>query len=414
MHVVRSRIADSAAAFRDVVQNERAPRLESLAASIVGHWAYLVAVSVYAYGVGGEAAVGFVFLIRLVPAALLAPFAGLLDHYRREHVLLASLLARAVLIGAAAAGVFLDVDPAVVYALAVAATIATTPFRPAQAALTPALTRSPPGSPLRTPCRAPSRASPTPSAPLLQAPAQHDGIGRLPRQRRARPRGSGLRRSSRRRPTAAGAKRMQRPSPRRCSRAFAPSFASPRCASSSGCSPPDVVAGLLAVYTVVLAIDTLDLGNAGVGYLECALGVGAIVGGVLAFSLTGARRLSPAFMFGLVLWGAPLHPARDLADGDRGDRPARPHRARQLARRRGHVHAHPAVGAGLRPRACFGVIQMLWLGSVGIGAIVAPLLINWLGLEGALIVSGALLPALRSALLAEGCAYRRRCSAARP
>ncbi len=28
------------------------------------------------------------------------------------------------------------------------------------------------------------------------------------------------------------------------------------------------VAGLLAVYTVVLAIEPLDLGNAGVGYLE--------------------------------------------------------------------------------------------------------------------------------------------------
>ncbi len=62
VHVVRSRIADSAAAFRDVVQNESLRRLElAWAASIVGHWAYLVAVSVYAYGVGGEAAVGFVF-----------------------------------------------------------------------------------------------------------------------------------------------------------------------------------------------------------------------------------------------------------------------------------------------------------------------------------------------------------------
>ena len=47
----------------------------------------------------------------------------------------------------------------------------------------------------------------------------------------------------------------------------------------------------------------------------------------------------------------------------------------------------------------FGVIQMLWLGSVGIGAIVAPLLINWLGLDGALIVSGALLIAVLASIL---------------
>ena len=51
-------------------------------ASIVGHWAYLVAVSVYAYDVGGEKAVGLIFLARLVPAALVAPFAGMLaDRY---------------------------------------------------------------------------------------------------------------------------------------------------------------------------------------------------------------------------------------------------------------------------------------------------------------------------------------------
>jgi hypothetical protein len=42
----------------------------------------------------------------------------------------------------------------------------------------------------------------------------------------------------------------------------------------------------------------------------------------------------------------------------------------------------------------FGVIQMLWLGSVGLGAIAAPGLIAWLGLEGALIATGAALPVL--------------------
>ena len=50
VQAVRRRIADSTAAFRDVVQNENLRRLElAWAASIVGHWAYLVAVSVYAY-----------------------------------------------------------------------------------------------------------------------------------------------------------------------------------------------------------------------------------------------------------------------------------------------------------------------------------------------------------------------------
>ena len=47
------------------------------------------------------------------------------------------------LMGTAAACAYLDVQPAVVYALAVAAAIATSPFRSAQAAMTPSLARTP-------------------------------------------------------------------------------------------------------------------------------------------------------------------------------------------------------------------------------------------------------------------------------
>jgi hypothetical protein len=42
----------------------------------------------------------------------------------------------------------------------------------------------------------------------------------------------------------------------------------------------------------------------------------------------------------------------------------------------------------------FGVIQMLWFGSIGIGAALAPALSGWLGLKDALIATGAFLPVL--------------------
>jgi hypothetical protein len=42
----------------------------------------------------------------------------------------------------------------------------------------------------------------------------------------------------------------------------------------------------------------------------------------------------------------------------------------------------------------FGVIQMLWLASIGIGAALVPALISWLGVETAFIVTGAFLPLL--------------------
>jgi hypothetical protein len=42
----------------------------------------------------------------------------------------------------------------------------------------------------------------------------------------------------------------------------------------------------------------------------------------------------------------------------------------------------------------FGAVQGLWVGTIGVGAIVAPLLIAVLGIRGALMVTGALLPIL--------------------
>ncbi len=134
----------SATAFGAVFRNPNLRWLElAWTASVVGHYAYLIAVSVYAYGVGGEEAVGLIFLARLIPAALAAPFAGLLgDRFRRERVLLVTNASRIVLVAAAAIGVFLEAAPA-------SSTSSRwlrrsrIPRSTANAALTPSLARSP-------------------------------------------------------------------------------------------------------------------------------------------------------------------------------------------------------------------------------------------------------------------------------
>ena len=138
---VGRRLKDSLSAFAAVGRNANLRWLElAWAASILGHYAFLIAVSVYAYDVGGDGAVGLVFLARLIPAALIAPFAGMLgDRYPRERVLLFTNVTRVVLVSASAVAVFAGASAWVVYTLAILATIATTPFRPAQAALTPGL-----------------------------------------------------------------------------------------------------------------------------------------------------------------------------------------------------------------------------------------------------------------------------------
>src|SRR5205085_12658523 len=65
-----------------------------------------------------------------------------------------------------------------------------------------------------------------------------------------------------------------------------------------------VVAGALRVLIVVTALDLLDVGNAGLGFLNAAMGVGGVVGVTIAFALIGRRRLASDFGLGLFLIGA--------------------------------------------------------------------------------------------------------------
>src|SRR4051794_12682845 len=74
------------------------------AAAAVGGWAFMVALAIHAYAVGGAAAVGLAALVRMVPAGLAAPLMGhAADRFPRRDVLLAATIARALLLVGAAA-----------------------------------------------------------------------------------------------------------------------------------------------------------------------------------------------------------------------------------------------------------------------------------------------------------------------
>jgi MFS family permease len=397
------RIGDSTTAFRQVFANPNLRWLElAWACSILAHFAFLIAVSVYAYEAGGEQAVGLIYLVRLVPAALISPFAGLLgDRYRRERVLFLTNLTRIVLIGAAAVGVFVDASHLVIYTLSVAATIATTPFRSAQAALTPSLARSP--------------------SELTAANAVASGVESLATFIGPALAGLALAVASTGavflitalvlvaslaflvliRPEHGEASARPR-AEIEASTIFSEAFAGfrtilrePSLRVMMGLlTAQTLVAGAVQVFIVVGSIQLFDLGTGGVGYLNSAVGVGALVGAAAALSLTGTRRLSPAFMLGIVLAGLPIlgiglwpHAwAAILLFGVFG-------LGITLVDVAGLTIVQRAVPDDVLARV-FGVIQMLWFGSLGIGAAVAPALISWLGLKGALIATGAFLPAL--------------------
>ena len=159
-----------------------------------------------------------------------------------------------------------------------------------------------------------------------------------------------------------------------------------------------IVAGAINVLIVVSALELLDLGQPGVGFLDASVGVGGLLGVVAVLPLVGRRKRSPPFLAGVLLWGVPvavlgLWPepvAAILLFGLVGV-------GSTLVDVAGFTLLQRAVDDAVLARV-FGVVEALFYVSIGAGALLAPALIAWLGVQGALIAIGAFLPALVLAL----------------
>ena len=64
--------------------------------------------------------------------------------------------------------------------------------------------------------------------------------------------------------------------------------------------------GCLMVFSVVVAIDLLHLGESGVGVLNGAVGAGAVLGSLGSALLVGSRRLGGWLALSIALWGLPF------------------------------------------------------------------------------------------------------------
>src|SRR5438067_1218385 len=112
--------------------------------SMLGTWAYTVALAVYTYRADGAGAVGLLYFVRWTLGAASAPWFSLLaDRISRRRVMLASDLARAAMAGGMAATVVAHGPALLVYALAVLLSVVSSAFHPAQAALLPSLAATP-------------------------------------------------------------------------------------------------------------------------------------------------------------------------------------------------------------------------------------------------------------------------------
>jgi MFS family permease len=396
---LRRRLTESVAAIREVVGHQPLRQAElAYALACTAEWAFTVALGVVAYRDAGAAAVGLVALARMVPSAMASPFLTVFaDRTRRERVLAAVSALRAVAIGVAAVVLAAGSSGFAVYALAVAATVAFTVFRPAHSALLPSLcttTRQltsanvvrgfvdsssafigPALAGLLLAASGPSAVFAATAALSLAAAVV------LLRIRYEVPlRMIATRRAALVRDTLDGLRAVT---------------GHPDLVLVCGLGfAQTAVRGALNVLTVVVALELLDSGDAGVAALSAAIGVGGIVGSLGTSFLVGSRHLGRWLAVALVLWGAPIA-LIGIAPGGAT--------AFVLLAVVGLGNAIIDVPFFTLPvrladdallARVFGVFESLVALGVGLGAILTPPLITYLDLRGALIAIGLLLPLL--------------------
>lgn len=299
-------------AARSFAANARDPALRRVQLGFAGactaEWTFTVVLSVYAYDQGGATAVGLVSLLRMLPAALLAPLASTVaDRWRRDLVLTIVSVLRCLTAVGIAVLVVRDGPTVAVYALAVASTAAALLYRPVSSALMPLLCRTPGDLASANVVRGlldslATLVGPALAAVLLAFGGTGAGFVAVAVV-------SGL--------SAWLTVGLRVEEPGR--RSAPPSVAAGLVAASRVVwSTPalrllflllgvqTLTRGAVSVFAVLVAVNVLHLGSPGVGTLTAALGAGAVVGSLSASVLVGNRRLAALFGVGVALWGLPL------------------------------------------------------------------------------------------------------------
>jgi CRP-like cAMP-binding protein/predicted MFS family arabinose efflux permease len=408
---LRQRLAEPLQAFGSIWRNRALRRLEyAWVGSVIGTWAFTVALGVYAYGHGGAAAVGLAGLIRTLPTIAFAPFiAGLADRYSRVLVMIGSDLVRGLLFALGAVCIIAGGPPALVYVASGLVMLAGSVFRPAQAAILPSLTETP------EQLTAMNVVSSTIESVGFFAGPALGGILLVTTSPQVVFIASGLScmwsaallvslgRITAAQPAEATAAAEDAPAAGEAGRGFLrESVEGFRTIVSdkrlltlvSLFTAQTVVAGALNVFVVILALDLYDSGAGGVGTLNAALGVGGVVGAAAAAGLVGGQRLARGFAFGLIFWGAPLLLVGVLPVEVVGFAAlAAIGVANTMIDVSGFTLLQRAVPDEVLARV-FGVLETVLVAGIGLGALLTPPIIDALGIRGALIVVGGFLPLL--------------------
>ena len=386
-------------AFRAVMTD---PNLRRVELAFLGfnmtEFATWIAILVYAFETGGAGAAGVVATILLVPSAIVAPFAAYSgDRFRRDRVLQVDYLVQGIAIGVTAVTLFVDAPSWVVYAAATVMSITITFSRPAHNPLLPSLTSTPQDltatnvvtgvvegtgkmlgpviAGILLSVRGPDAVFAVFSVVSLLDALSVSGIrvdlsGVVPEHR------MGAREVLTE--TLRGFQTLHRhPEPRLIVLLL-----------SSGM----IVVGALDVLFVATAIDLLDIGSGGAGFLSAAFGLGAVLGAASTFVLVGRRRLTPPLAAGAVLFGVPI--------GLVAVAPSAVSAPTLFAFAGAGRGVGDVAGRTLLQRVSpndvlsrvFGVLEGLMMLALAIGSVGAAILIEALDVQAALVVIGAFLP----------------------
>jgi MFS family permease len=362
-------------------------------------WCFAIALGVYGFEFGGAVAVGVVALVRLLPGALASPFAGLLgDRYPRRSVLVGSGAAITVVLTAACLAASMDASVGVVAVLAGVFTVAISGYVPAEAALLPVLARSP--------------------QELTAANVTHSAMENVGFLSAAL--ATGLLLHAAGPATVFGAAAVVALATTIAlsliERDRRPSY-EPVEGELSGLLDKSVIGfrtlyedpalrllgallvtivffeGTTEVLVVILALDLLHLNHGSVGYLNAVWGIGALLGGATLSMMLGRGRLAIGIAVGsaVVALGA-LLPALWTA--------AAAAYLGWLVIGLGYTVAEVAaktlsqrLGSDETAGRVIGSLESARLAAMAIGSISASLLFELLGIQGALILLSALLPA---------------------
>ena len=396
---LRSRLKVAAAAFASNAANSNLRRAQlSFFGAWTAEWAFTVGLGIIAYRDGGATAVGLIGLVRMVPAAVVVLVATpLADRGRRERILVLVSSLRAVATGAAGIIIALNGPVLIVYVFAVLSTMAATLYVPVHSALLPSLCRTGYELASANVVRGLLDSVATLAGPLLAAillaftdvavvfavaSAASLAAAALLLQLRydAPPRPAAPRKLNLVAEAAEGVRAIVRNRDLALLNGLAVAQTFTR--------------GALTVFTVVVALNLLGTGEPGVGTLTAAVGAGAVIGSLIASLLVASRRLAQWFDIGIALWGLPIALI-----------PLFPFQATALALLAcvGVGNALVDVGlytlmARLAPdevlARSFGLQESVVSLTVGLGAVIASLLIDLTSVNIALVAVGVLCPVL--------------------